>query len=95
MDFTVIARREYSMQFLHFYMILMERNIKNLRENCEKIFLGEFEFRQNIWHNFALNFRDPTFSQLVSHEKSPTWYKLLRIVNYINLFLENIYEKSK
>jgi hypothetical protein len=83
--------------FLEFYLIVIDYNAKFLKNNIFGIFLSDnLKLPINLWHNFACNFRDPTFSDLIIHSNRkyiPNW--LTHIFETIYTTLELIGEKSK
>ena len=89
-------RKEHQLSFLQVYMTIIERDMQSLRENVQKIFSNAEDFKLNLWHNFACNFRDPSFCDLILNGKiEKIWKKLTNIVNNMNILLEQIHDKSK
>jgi hypothetical protein len=93
MDFLTNCRKENNRTFVEFYLAVLYKNIVTLKDNLEKVFSFEIDFNNNLWHNFACNFRDQSFSEIIV-ESNDIWSAFIRVVETINTTLETIYQNS-
>jgi hypothetical protein len=82
--------------FIEFYIILIDYNVGELLENIKEIFSTFIKpFKFNLWLNFALNFKDPTFYTVLAQCKNQARIKFNRIFHKISNLIDTILERSK
>ena len=80
--------------FIQFYFAIAKENLENLFDNKNPDKILEINSSLNFWQNFALNFKDPSFIQILlmkNNEKIEYSNKILSDI--INLFI-NFLEKN-
>jgi hypothetical protein len=80
--------------FIQFYFTIAKENLENLFDNKNPDKILEINSSLNFWQNFALNFKDPSFIQILlmkNNEKIEYSNKILSDI--INLFI-NFLEKN-
>ena len=80
--------------FIQFYFAIAKENLENLFDNKNQDKILEINSSLNFWQNFALNFKDPSFIQILlmkNNEKIEYSNKILSDI--INLFI-NFLEKN-
>jgi hypothetical protein len=84
------------LNFIRIYLIVLQKDIIIVKENIEKVFFTtEMSFKYNLWHNFACNFRDPTFYKLLCKQRNIDKVdKLKNILTNICLVVQTIRNKS-
>jgi hypothetical protein len=92
MDFRSNRKEQDQRLFIRFYFTVIQKSIFKLKNSLEKIITSEMEFKPTLWHNFACNFRDPGFCDLVIENN--IWTLFIRIVTCINSILETVHEQG-
>jgi hypothetical protein len=89
------TERSWSL-FFDFYLILIDHNLNKLREDLLPTFSTfQVPFKFNLWHNFAINFRDPTFCENLRRIDKPLLgTKISEIFKKLCNILELVLERS-